>query len=167
MCPGETIEVTSPAASATPAASAATSPPGDPVDSAQASTINSSKEASAANSLAAAAASSKRTPRIRFGATTVNGRLNPTQIQASVRARWSKFLRCYDEKAESNPNLAGRVSMRFVIGRDGLVKNVSNGGSTLPDPDVISCVQRVFFAICFDHPDGGIVTVVYPIMFDP
>jgi hypothetical protein len=165
MCPGETIEVTSPAASATPAASAATSPTGDPGDSAQASNIISSKQASAANSLAADAASPKHTPRMRFGATTVNGRLKPEQIQVSVRARWSKFLRCYDEKAESNPNLAGLVSMRLVIGRDGLVTNASDRGSTLPDPDVISCVQRVFYAICFPHPEDGIVTVVYPIMF--
>jgi hypothetical protein len=167
MCPGETIEVTSAAASATPAASAATSPTGDVGDAAQAYGINSSKEASAANSLAAAAASAKPTSRIRFGATTVNGRLSPPQIQASVRARWSRFLRCYDEKAESNPNLAGLVSMRFVIGRDGLVTNVSDRGSTLPDPDVTSCVKRVFYAICFDHPDGGIATVVYPITFGP
>jgi hypothetical protein len=102
---------------------------------------------------------------ITFGATTVNGRLHPEKIQASVRGRWRNFERCYQERAEVNPCLAGRVSVRLVIGRDGLVKNVSNGGSTLPDPEVISCVQKVFSAICFDHPEAGIVTVVYPINF--
>jgi hypothetical protein len=34
------------------------------------------------------------------------------------------------------------VSVRFVIGRDGAVSNVANGGSDMPDGSVVSCVVR-------------------------
>ena len=58
--------------------------------------------------------------------------------------------------------------MRFVIGRDGAVSNVANGGSDLPDSGVVSCVRRApSTGLSFPQPEGGIVTVVYPIMFAP
>jgi hypothetical protein len=59
------------------------------------------------------------------------------------------------------------VSARFVIGRDGAVSNVSNGGSDLPDGGVVSCVISAFYGLSFPQPEGGIVTVVYPIMLAP
>ena len=37
----------------------------------------------------------------------------------------------------------------------------------LPDPEVVSCVLRAFYDITFQAPEGGIVTVVYPIMLEP
>jgi len=55
----------------------------------------------------------------------------------------------------------------FVIGRDGSVSNVGNGGSDLPDSGVVSCVLSAFYGLSFPQPEGGIVTVVYPIMLEP
>ena len=58
--------------------------------------------------------------------------------------------------------------MRFVIGRDGAVSNVSNGGSDLPDAGVVSCVVSAFRGLQFPQSEeGGAVTVTYPIMFSP
>ena len=37
----------------------------------------------------------------------------------------------------------------------------------LPDQSVISCVVRGFGNLSFPQPEGGIVTVVYPIMLEP
>ncbi len=61
----------------------------------------------------------------------------------------------------------GRVTVRFVIGRDGAVSNVSNGGSDLPDSNVVNCVVKAFYGLSFPKPEGGIVTVQYPIMLQP
>jgi hypothetical protein len=66
----------------------------------------------------------------------------------------------------SNPNLEGRVTARFVIGRDGAVSNVSAGGD-LPDAQVTSCVASAFYGLSFPSPENGIVTVSYPIMLTP
>jgi hypothetical protein len=37
----------------------------------------------------------------------------------------------------------------------------------MPDGGVVSCTVRAFYGLSFPQPEGGIVTVVYPIMFSP
>jgi hypothetical protein len=106
-------------------------------------------------------------PQVRMGATSVSGRLPPEVIQRIVRQNFGRFRLCYENGLRNNPNLQGRVGVRFVIGRDGSVSNVGNGGSDLPDSGVVSCVVRAFYGLSFPQPEGGIVTVVYPIMFSP
>jgi hypothetical protein len=108
-----------------------------------------------------------RSPQVRMGATSVSGRLPPEVIQRIVRQNYGRFRMCYEEGLARNPNLEGRVSVRFVIGRDGSVSNVANGGSDLPDNGVVQCVVRAYYGLSFPQPEGGIVTVVYPIMFAP
>jgi hypothetical protein len=57
--------------------------------------------------------------------------------------------------------------VRFVIGRDGSVSNVSDAGSDLADAGAKECVTRAFYGLRFPVPEGGIVTVVYPLLFRP
>ncbi len=108
-----------------------------------------------------------RAPKVRMGQTTVSGRLPPEVIQRIVRQNYGRFRMCYEQGLSRNPNLEGRVQVRFVIGRDGSVSNVQNGGSDLPDSAVVSCVISAYYGLSFPQPEGGIVTVVYPIMFQP
>jgi hypothetical protein len=54
-----------------------------------------------------------------------------------------------------------------VIGRDGAISSVANGGSDLPDGGVVQCVVRSFYGLSFPAPEEGIVTVTYPIMLSP
>lgn len=108
-----------------------------------------------------------KAPQVRMGATSVSGRLPPEVIQRIVRQNYGRFRMCYEQGLARNPNLEGRVSVRFVIGRDGSVSNVANGGSDLPDSAVVSCVVSAYYGLSFPQPEGGIVTVVYPIMFAP
>ena len=42
-----------------------------------------------------------------------------------------------------------------------------DGGSDLPSNEVIACVARSFENLSFPSPEGGMVTVTYPIMFAP
>jgi hypothetical protein len=107
-----------------------------------------------------------RPPRVRMGATSVSGRLPPEVIQRIVRQNFGRFRLCYENGLRNNPNLQGRVSVRFVIGRDGRVSNVGGGGD-IPDGGVVSCVTRAFYGLSFPQPEGGIVTVSYPIVFTP
>jgi tetratricopeptide (TPR) repeat protein len=108
-----------------------------------------------------------RAPLLRMGPTTVSGRLPPEVIQRAVRQRYGAFRACYEQGLARNPQLAGRVSMRFVIGRDGRVSHVTNHGSDLPDQAVVACVLGQAYALSFPEPEGGIVTVVYPLLFAP
>jgi hypothetical protein len=108
-----------------------------------------------------------RAPRIREGATQVNGRLPPEVIQRIVRQNFGRFRLCYENGMRNNPNLQGRVTVKFVIDRSGAVGMTADGGSDLPDQGVVQCVVRGFGNLSFPQPEGGMVTVVYPIMFNP
>ena len=106
-------------------------------------------------------------PQMHAGTTTVSGRLPPEVIRRIVRQNHGRFRQCYEQGLARNPNLEGRVAVRFIIGRDGAVSNVSNGGSDLPDSQVVNCVIRVYYRLSFPQPEGGIVSVVYPLNFQP
>lgn len=108
-----------------------------------------------------------KAPTIHTGTTTLSGHLPPEVVQRIVRQNYGRFRQCYENGLRSNPNLTGRVTARFVIGREGSVTNVQNGGSDLPDSAVVSCVVSAFYGLSFPTPEAGIVTVSYPIMFSP
>lgn len=102
------------------------------------------------------------------GDRALSGRLPPEVIQTLVRAHFGKFRTCYEKGLTKNDKLEGMVQVRFVIERDGTVSHVSAGdGSTLPEPEVRSCVLHAFEEIHFPNPEGGVVTVIYPIMLAP
>ena len=107
-----------------------------------------------------------RRPRVRMGTTRVSGRLPPEVIQRIVRQNSGRFRLCYEIGLRNNPNLQGRVVVRFVISRDGTVSNVKGGGD-IPDGAVNSCVVRAFYSLSFPQPESGIVSVTHPIVFSP
>ncbi len=107
-----------------------------------------------------------RVPTIRWGhGDWVSGRLPPEAVQRVIRSNFGRFRGCYQEGLLRNPTLAGRVTTSFVIGRDGAVSSVGDAGSDLPDRTVNACVRRAFYGLSFPQPEGGIVSVVYPIVF--
>ena len=108
-----------------------------------------------------------KSPGIRAAAATINGRLPPEVIQRIVRQNFGRFRLCFENGLTKNPNLAGRVSVKFIIDREGAVGQAADGGSELPDAGVVQCVVRGFSNLSFPKPEGGVVQVVYPIIFTP
>jgi pyruvate/2-oxoglutarate dehydrogenase complex dihydrolipoamide acyltransferase (E2) component len=109
----------------------------------------------------------RATPKTTAGPLQVSGRLPPEVIQRIVRQNFGRFRQCYENGLKRDPKLEGKVSVRFVIGRDGAVGAVSDLGSDLPDPAVKKCILAGFSGLSFPQPEGGIVTVVYPLTFNP
>jgi|GEM_PF-4409519 len=105
---------------------------------------------------------------IRMGATRVNGRLPAEVIRKNVREKFGEYRKCYQAGLENDPELTGKIVVRFVIGRDGLVSNAAYADtSSMPDKAVSECVVSSFKKLKFPKPEGGIVTVTYPITFAP
>jgi len=72
-----------------------------------------------------------KAPSMREGVTSVNGRLPPEVIQRIVRQNFGRFRLCYENGMRQNPNLQGRVAVKFVIDRSGAVSLTTDGGSDL------------------------------------
>lgn len=96
-----------------------------------------------------------------------NGRLAPEVIQAEVRANFGRFRACYEDGLKTDAKLHGTVAVAFTIEQDGTVHDAADHGSDLPDKGVVACVIHGFNQTTYPRPDGGQVTVIYPIQFDP
>jgi beta-lactamase regulating signal transducer with metallopeptidase domain len=103
------------------------------------------------------------------------GRLPPESVQAVVRQNFGAFRTCYESGLQQNAKLAGTVAVQFVINQDGGVQGASvatgqgadSAATTLPDTNVVQCVVGGFGKLSFPPPQGGYVTVIYPIAFSP
>jgi hypothetical protein len=104
-------------------------------------------------------------PSIRQGVIAVNGRLPPEVIQRILRTHFGVFRKCYEAALQRAPKTEGRVAVKFVIGRDGKVSGAADGGSDVGDAQMIACIVDDVAKLNFPQPEGGIVTVVYPIVF--
>lgn len=99
------------------------------------------------------------------GGVSVNGRLPPESIQRIVRQSFGRLRACYERGLQRNPDLEGRIAVKFVIDREGSVAMASAAERTLDDASVATCVVKAYEAMTFPKPEGGIVTVVYPVVF--
>lgn len=108
-----------------------------------------------------------KAPRVREGNPQVAGHLPAEVIQRIVRQNFGRYRFCYENGMRNNPSLQGRVTVKFVIDRNGAVAMTADGGSDLPDRSVVQCVVRGFGDLSFPQPEGGLVTVLYPIVFHP
>ena len=106
-------------------------------------------------------------PSLREGAVEVSGRLPPEVIMRIVRQNFGRFRFCYQDALKSDPQLSGRVTVKFQIDTSGAVASAADGGSDLASPATIACVVRAFTGLSFPQPEGGVVTVTYPIRFSP
>ncbi len=96
-----------------------------------------------------------------------HGRLAPEVIQNVVRESFGRLRTCYEEGLKRDAKLAGTVSVKYVILPTGAVQDASDEGSTLPDRDAIQCVVRRFGELTYPPPEGGYLTVLYPVVFSP
>ena len=97
------------------------------------------------------------------------GSLNKDQIRPVIQRHRAKFAFCYERALLRQPELSGKVVLRFVIAGDGKVSKVElDRGSTLKDAAVEECLLKAAALMKFPPPaGGGEVVVKYPFLFRP
>ena len=75
-------------------------------------------------------------------------------------------MACFQDGLRRQPTIGGRVVTRFIIDRSGAVAEAQITESALKDSRVEACVSRAFRSLSFPQPEGGVVHVVYPFVFD-
>ena len=104
---------------------------------------------------------------IRMATSTVNGRLPPQSVQQVVRQSSGRFRGCYEISLLQHGQREGRVVTKFLIDVDGSVRWAVDGGSDIDDPSLVACIVEAFRELHFARPEGGVVTVVYPLVLQP
>lgn len=96
------------------------------------------------------------------------GVIDPSLVDRVVKRNLASIRYCYQRQLQQQPALAGKVSVKFVISRDGSVSSASAETSSLHSPAVEACIQTRFMNMTFPAPKGGgIVIVKYPFLFAP
>jgi TonB family protein len=98
---------------------------------------------------------------------SIGGQLSQEQIQSVVRRGNAKLRKCYEIALARSPQLQGKVVASFTINTDGRVTALDTSESTLGSPEAVRCVAAIFSTMQFPKPQGGEVTVKYPVEFNP
>lgn len=106
-------------------------------------------------------------PRVRSGRAEVRGPLSREVIQRVIRRHQREVRRCYEQALALEPNLHGRVLLRFTISGTGAVSaaTVTETGAGLEA--AATCIANAARRWTFPAPAGGIVIVTYPFMLTP
>lgn len=112
----------------------------------------------------------KGKPRTVFqpGVIHVDGDLIPKDVVGRIiRNHWNEIRYCYEKELAKDPNLAGKVAMRFQIGPIGAVITTEVSETSLQNPAAEQCITSSVRRWVFPAPKGGgIVEVQYPFMFE-
>jgi hypothetical protein len=94
------------------------------------------------------------------------GALDKAVIDRVIKAHLSQFRYCYQKELNRNPDLQGKITMKFVIARDGSVSSAKVDGSSMDNAIVENCLCERFARLQFPTPKNGIVIVKYPFVFN-
>ncbi len=96
------------------------------------------------------------------------GGLSKEAIRRTVRSHMSEIRHCYEQGLRSQPDLAGRVSVRFAVRADGAVLSSQVAGSSLQSASTEQCMAGAVRRWAFPASDNGSVTIVtYPFVVVP
>ncbi len=98
--------------------------------------------------------------------TTIEGGLDRDAIAEVIKRNIGQIRYCYERQLSSNPDLYGKVLVKFVIGADGILGSQKIDNSTLKSDMVEGCILRRMAGWKFPLPKGGTqVRVSYPFLF--
>ena len=91
------------------------------------------------------------------------GGLDRNEIAAVINRHLSEVRYCYEQGLQQKPKLAGRLSMNFMIGPNGIVSTAKVMNSSLGHVAVETCIRDHLKTWNFPKPEGGVtVKVSYP-----
>jgi hypothetical protein len=98
--------------------------------------------------------------------TVIEGGLDREVIAAVIREHLGQVRYCYERQLSGNPDLYGKIKVKFSINADGIVASQDIGQSTLKSAMVEECILRRIATWKFPKPKGGTkVLVSYPFLF--
>jgi hypothetical protein len=89
------------------------------------------------------------------------------KLNAFVRARMGLIKACYENALKRNPNLKGKISIRFTILETGGLADVSAVQNSMGAPEVAACIMNTMRSWRTQFRPSDPATVEYPFVFSP
>jgi TonB family protein len=101
-------------------------------------------------------------------ARAAHGKIDAFVVRETIRRDLPKINRCYESALRYEPELAGKVKVRFEVLRKGAVADVRVVENTTGHPGVERCVTRVVKGIRFpSRRSGKALGFTFPFVFAP
>ena len=92
--------------------------------------------------------------------------IDKAAIDRVIKNHIQEIRYCYERQLSRDPTLAGKVTINWVIGTEGMVSSASVRATSLDNSMVESCLTERIIRMRFPKPRGsGIVRVSYPFVF--
>ena len=103
------------------------------------------------------------------GEMVILGSLDRSLVDAVIKRNMAQIRYCYQRELTKNPSLAGKITIKFVIAKDGSVSQATTKTSTMDNTVVESCIAGRVQKMTFPEPEpgSGVVIVTYPFLFSP
>ncbi|MBI5609633.1 MAG: AgmX/PglI C-terminal domain-containing protein [Deltaproteobacteria bacterium] len=96
----------------------------------------------------------------------IAGVCEQNDVAKHLRQRQSALSSCYQEQLKRNPDLRGKVRLRWTIDRSGTAVNVEVEQNTTGSVELGQCLVHKIKAIHFDPPKSGTCTIAWPMVFN-
>ena len=94
------------------------------------------------------------------------GALDRDLLDSKITENLLHLKACYSRALVDQPSMSGKVTVKFVIAKDGTVSKASIKNSTIDDDSFTECLTASFLSFSFAEPKGGgIVIASYPFLF--
>ncbi len=93
--------------------------------------------------------------------------IDRNKLNAFLRGRIRAIQGCYEKELKRNPNLKGKVVVRFSITPGGRASEIEIEQDTLGNDAVGSCIKTVIRGWVFPFKPDSDVSVAYPFVFSP
>jgi TonB family protein len=101
-------------------------------------------------------------------ASAVYGKVDASVVRQTIRRDLPKIHRCYESALRYEPELSGKVKIRFAVLRKGYVQGVRVLENTTGHSGVERCVARVVSSIRFpSRRSGKALSFTFPFVFAP
>lgn len=94
---------------------------------------------------------------------TPSGGGDKASIRRGMKRNLARLTHCYERVAQWRGEIAGTITLQFLVERDGVVQRVATTQTDLP-PSITSCLEAVVRDWQFEAVDGPVL-VHYPLRF--
>jgi len=93
--------------------------------------------------------------------------IDQAKLGAFIRARLAAIKACYENQLKRNPNLKGKIRVRFVVLETGGLAELSVVENTLGSAETASCIMGTMRSWRTPFRPSGTVTVEHSFVFNP
>ena len=93
------------------------------------------------------------------------GFCSEANLRARTRAKRNQIHRCYTDVLQQDSSVQGRITLRWLVGREGKVWRIQVSEDQVHVPQLAECLASVIQSIRYARPDGGTCKVLWPFVF--